>query len=93
MSSFVFKRDSKGIAEILLSDDVAEAVDALAETVAANLRPMVRNLPVVVESYTTDRKAAKVTIADVQGMILQAKHGVLTQAAASAGLTVKAKRR
>lgn len=89
--------DSKGIAEILRSEGIASAVDALAEQIAQNVRGQGFTvssgdpLPVTVDHYTTDRRAASVTINHPAGIGMQAKHGVLTKAAAAAGLEVRAR--
>ena len=85
-----FTLDSDGIEAVLLSDEVAEVIDALAEAIAVDVEAA---LPVDVEevvadSYTTDRAAASVTIKDPRGRIYQARDGVLTTAAAAAGLEV-----
>jgi hypothetical protein len=59
-----------------LAAEVAAAVD------------VPKGVPVLVRPYTTDRAAARVTIAHLSGAALQAKHGALTKAAASLGLEV-----
>jgi len=82
------KLDYKGIGE-MLKVDMRETVDELADQVAA--RVDARGEPVEVRKYTTDRAAASVTIASVAGLAIQAKHGALTQAAASVGLEVRSK--
>lgn len=92
---FDFIRDTAGIAELEKSDGVAAAVKALAVQVAANAESQHRAvssgqvLPVKVDTYTTDRAAASVTLAHPAGLAMQAKYGVLTKAAAGAGLEVK----
>lgn len=86
----LFTLDRAGIREILKSDAVAVVIDGYAEQVGKATQSAVPDLPVVVESYTTDRTAAKVTVADPAGLAEQAKHGVLTRPAAAAGLEVKA---
>lgn len=90
--------DHDGIADLLKSDQiralVAEAADAVAGNVEASGQ-MVNNgndpLPVARDSYTTDRAGESVTLAHPAGLAVQAKHGTLTQAAASAGLEVTEK--
>jgi hypothetical protein len=83
-----------GVAALLRSIPVKGMVDGAAERVAANARSQghhVRDgsdLPVTVTSYTTDRAAAAVTLAHAAGTAMQAKHGVLTKAAADEGLEV-----
>lgn len=80
-----------GIREILKSDTVREMTDAKAAEVAAAVRAQLPGgTQVRVDSYTTDRAAAAVVIADVRGMAWQARDGVLTRAAGSAGLEVRA---
>ncbi len=85
-----FKRDSKGLAEILKSAEVADAVHDKAEQVAglvsASFGPA-RN-GIVVDDYETDRAASSVTIRDVRALPSQAKHGTLTRAATAVGLEI-----
>lgn len=90
--------NSHGIAAIADSAAVKNAVDALAEEVADNVRSqnhMVEGipgdvaLPVKVRVYETDRARASVILAHPSGLAVQAKHGALTRAAAAAGLEVK----
>lgn len=83
-----FKRDSAGIAQILKSSEFAGAVRGQAEAIAGSVRSSAPGLDVVVDSYTTDRAAASVTIRDARGMALQARDGTLTRAAAAQGLEV-----
>ncbi len=88
----VYKRDSKGLGEVLKSAEVAAAIHLLAETTArnaANLHPDAEE--VVVDDYTTDRAASSVTVRDVRAKGWQVKDGFLTKAAAAAGLEVTAK--
>jgi hypothetical protein len=90
--SIQFQLDRAGIAEILKSQEMAAAVDDLAEKIAADVRSTVDDdVPVDVDSYTTDRAAAAVTIVHPTGMGLQARNGVLTRAAAAAGLDVRSR--
>ena len=89
MADIDLKLDSAGIVEVLNSGPVRSAVNGLAGQVAANTRGMVpAGTDVVVDSYTTDRAAASVTIRDSRGRLWQVRDGVLTRAAASAGLEV-----
>jgi hypothetical protein len=76
-----FKLDHEGAAEVL-KKLAADEIHALAQQVADNSGDAVW-----VDTYTTDRAAAAVTIPAAR----QAKHGTLTKAAASAGLEVKSK--
>lgn len=83
----LFRRDNRGIAEILrtqFKDDTHQ----LAETIAANVRAQHPDADVVVDDYMTDRAASSVTIRDVRGRIWQVRDGVLTRAASAAGLEV-----
>lgn len=84
-----FRRDSKGIADILKSDGVRDAVHGEAEQVASAVRARQRDADVVVDDYTTDRAASSVTVRDPQAQEMQARDGLLTAAAASAGLEVR----
>ena len=84
--------DSAGIASVLKSGDVARLVHSAAESVAAGVRGRVdAENGVVVDDYTTDRAASSVTIRDVRGKLWQVRDGVLSSAAAAAGLEVKAR--
>lgn len=84
--------DHAGVAEMLRSAGVQSAVAALANEVNDSVGSMVDgDVDTVVDEYTTDRAAASVTIRDARGRLLQARDGVLTRAAASAGLEVTEK--
>lgn len=76
-----FKLDHKGAEEVLKTLARGE-INALAEKVKANAGDTAW-----MNTYTTDRAAASVTIPAAR----QAKHGTLTRAASAAGLEVKAK--
>lgn len=97
MASIDVRLDRGGIRAVLNSGDVGAAINGLAHQIASNVQAAnqrVANddeLPVVVDEYTTDRTAASVTLAHPAGLAVQAKHGLLTKAAASAGLEVKAR--
>ena len=80
--------DSKGIAALLNSDEVASAVHDLAERVAANVRGARPEADVVVDDYQTDRRASSVTIREAYARRLQVRDGILTRAAAAEGLEV-----
>lgn len=82
------KLSSDGIAELLKSSQVAAAVHALAEQVAGNVRGARPEADVVVDDYETDRAASSVTIREAYARRLQVRDGILTRAAASAGLEV-----
>lgn len=83
--------DSAAIAKIL-KEDMRGPVDELAARIAAAVDTGSVDAPVKVTSYTTDRATAVVAIAHPAGMAIQAKHGALTKAAASVGLTVRDKK-
>lgn len=97
MASLDFRPDRGGIRAVLNSGEVASAVNSLAHKIAANVEGAGQkvsgdeDLPVVVDEYTTDRSAASVTLAHPAGLAVQAKHGLLTKAAAAAGLEVKSR--
>lgn len=76
-----FRLNRKGGAEVL-KQLAADDVNALAKRVAAQAGD-----DAVVEEYTTDRAAATVSVPAAQ----QASDGVLTRAAAAAGLEVRLK--
>lgn len=82
--------DRDGIAEVLASPGVRDAVTAAAQEIAATVSGLTGGHPVEVRGYVTDRAAAAVTITTPDALALQAKHGVLTRAAAAHGLDVRA---
>ncbi|MDX3027477.1 hypothetical protein [Streptomyces scabiei] len=91
MADVEFRLDRASVREILKGESVRELVDATAAEVAAAVRAQLPGgVEVRVDSYATDRAAASVVIADVRGMAWQARDGILTRAAGSAGLEVKA---
>lgn len=87
----------------LKDDDVREAVRDLAEKVKDNVEAQgIRvgdrdggkheyDLPVTINSQTTDRAREVVTIPHAAGLAVEAKHGVLVKAASSVGLEVRSK--
>lgn len=86
--------DSAGIRDVLTSKAVASTVAQLASAVAGNVSHTLSNgddLPTDVDTYTTDRAAAGVTITHPAGLRAEAKHGVLARAASAAGLDVTAR--
>lgn len=86
-----FRLDAPGVREILRGEAVRELIDGKAQEVADNVRALVDSgTPIEVRKYTTDRGAASVVVADVRAMAWQARDGVLTRAAAFAGLEVRA---
>lgn len=87
--------DHDGIAEILKGGDmaalVAEAAQGIASTVQSSGQTVDHDrydIPVVVDSVITDRVHYSVTLAHPAGLAVQAKHGLLTAAAAAQGLEV-----
>lgn len=87
-----FSRDSKGIAEILKSPEVTAAIGSLAQEVARNVQSRAgTNAIVDVNEYVTDRAAASVLLVGGDAAARQAKEGVLTSAAAQAGLEVRSR--
>lgn len=76
-----FRLNRKGGAEVL-KELAAEAINALGRQVAAGA-----GKDAEFNAYTTDRAAASVSVPAEQ----QARDGVLTRAAAVAGLEVRAK--
>lgn len=84
--------DHTAWAEVLKGQDVADMVAEFASTVADNVRASLpAGTDVVVDRYVTDRAAASVTIRDAMGKLWQVRDGVLTRAAAAAGVEVKAR--
>ena len=75
----VFKLNPKGGEEVL-KRTAAAAVKALTERIAANAGP-----DAIMDTYVTDRAAGSVAVPAHQ----QAISGVLTRAAAAAGLEVR----
>ena len=78
-----------GVGAILKQGEVPAAINALAQSVASRISLPAGEGDVVVESYTTDRGAAAVVVRHPRAVGLQAKYGLITRAAAGAGLTVK----
>ncbi|MBT2467855.1 hypothetical protein J7E97_08200 [Streptomyces sp. ISL-66] len=86
-----FRLDRRGVEEALKAEPVRDLIEAKAQEVAAGVTAQVPpGVEVKVETYTTDRAAAVVLIKDVRAMAWQARDGVLTRAASSAGLEVRA---
>jgi hypothetical protein len=84
-----YKRNSKGISQVLRSDRAAAAILDAAETMAATITAEHPDLEPGIHPGTTDR--AVVTLAVAGGAGLQASDGLFTRAAASAGLEVKSR--
>lgn len=91
MADVDLRLDSRGIAEVLKSAPVRQEVHKLAEEVADRVRSIQPDADVVVDDYTTDRAASSVTIREGMAALWQARDGILTRAAASAGLEVREK--
>lgn len=98
-----FRRDVAGIGAVLKSKPVQVMIEAAAKQVAANVDsqkleatsgtsegqpPQIKG---TVHTSVTDRARANVVIEHPAGQGMQAKHGVLTRAAAEAGLEVTEK--
>lgn len=92
--------DSRGLGEVLRSAEVRAELSQLAEGIARNAESSpeaTRNtVRVDVQEYTArggrlrgERVAFAVTLAGAAGLAIEAKHGTLSRAAASQGLTVK----
>jgi hypothetical protein len=84
------KLDFDGIREIANSEEMAAMVHEAGERIAHAAKKDTQS-PVVVNDYTTDRKACAVTIADDDGLAMQARDGILTKAAGSIGVDVTEK--
>ncbi|QDQ97979.1 hypothetical protein [Tomitella fengzijianii] len=87
--------DRRGVGEVL-KFTARDAVDALAAQVADNVAvPAKYNIPadaVTVRRYRTDRGAASVDINHNAATRAQITDGILTRAAAAAGLQVTSRR-
>lgn len=85
-----FTRDSNGIARILKSPEVAAAIGDVARKVAVNIQARAGSNAIVdVNEYATDRAAASVLLVGGDALARQAKEGIITAAAAQAGLEVR----
>lgn len=88
--------DHAGIEAVLKSEPVRTRVFGLAQRVAqaaaAHAAVQRHEVPVRVDTYTTDRAAAAVVLAHPGGLWIQAKYGVLSAAAGAAGLSVSQKK-
>lgn len=94
------KLDHAGIAVLLKDPMMQRAINLKTDQVARNVeRANIQvgavagsgtiALPVEVRHEVTDRARGTVTLAHPAGEAVQAKHGLLTKAAAQAGLEVK----
>ena len=93
MAKASFRRETKGIDAFLKSAAVADVIYEVAHDVAVDVEQSLPARPrrgVVVDDYTSkDRAVSSVTIRDGRAKAWQAKTGVLTKAAKSAGLEVR----
>lgn len=92
-----FTRDQKGLQEYLNSPGVLSALHTFADPMAESVRSSKPGVDVVVDEYTarakgrfTARHAVSVAIRDPRARTWQVRDGILTRAAASQGLTVRA---
>ncbi|WDS51646.1 hypothetical protein SEA_BARNSTORMER_9 [Microbacterium phage Barnstormer] len=89
------KLNNAGIVAVLNSGKVRAAVDSRARAVASGVGTVMAHdgpVPVEVDSYTSDRPVAGVTLAHPGGIGLEAEYGYLTDAAIGAGLELGRKR-
>lgn len=84
-----FTRNSRGVASVLHSREVAATIHDLAVKVAAHVRSQQPDADVVVDDYRTDRAASSVTVRDKKAKLWQAEDGIFTRAAGSVGLEVR----
>lgn len=92
MPATKFRLNRRGGAAVLKSAGVAAAVNSAAHAIADKIRTDLAsegNIDVVVDEYTTDRRAAGVTIRSERAIEFQATRGAITRAAAAVGLEVK----
>ncbi|MGW4300426.1 hypothetical protein ACWEHT_11675 [Streptomyces sp. NPDC004646] len=86
-----FQLDHQGVRALFGSTEVRAMVDDAALQIQTRVRSKVpAGTPVRVDKYTTDRGAASVVVADYRAMAWQARDGILTRAAAEAGIPVRA---
>ncbi|WNT44330.1 hypothetical protein SEA_MABODAMACA_10 [Microbacterium phage Mabodamaca] len=85
-----------GIRAVLVSEGVRAAVNGTADRVASHIEGKAIShdgpIPIVVDSYTTDRAGAGVTLAHASGIWKEFYDGYLVNAAAAEGLDVNGKR-
>lgn len=89
MAQVTVTLDHRGLAAVLKSAEMRDLVDPVAHRLAAKVAAT-SGMEVVVDSYVTDRAAAAVVVLDRGAASAQAKHGILTRAATSEGLEVRA---
>lgn len=80
--------DRAGIGAILRGSDARALVNGAAQSVAAGVR-VPDGGRVEISEYTTDRAGAAVEVIHPKAAGLQARDGILTAAAAAAGLQVR----
>lgn len=89
--------DRAGIGAVAKSPEMQTVVRQTAQQVASNVAAQHLTagegepITATVDTYTTDRAAASVTVDHPAGLAMQARHGVLTRAASAAGLEVTTK--
>lgn len=81
--------DVRRILQTMFNDDLDKIARDIGAGVEIDLGTLEHDAPVIVDSYTSDRHVATVTIASAAGLPIEAKHGVLTRVAAEHGFTVK----
>jgi hypothetical protein len=91
-----FELDYAGVAEILTSPEVADAVrdaaDQVADAARAQGHRVTSGEPLPVEVYDDpdeDRAGTSVAVRHPSGVGMEARHGVLKRAAAATGLDVE----
>lgn len=93
MTFALVRLNSAGIEEVLKSSEVRSAIDGYALEIGVAVEgsdEVVRNgVSVDVDSYTTDRAAAAVTMTHPAGIPIEAKYGTLIREAGASGLEVK----
>jgi hypothetical protein len=87
--------DYKAVGEVLkvtMRGPIDEKIAEIAANAAAD-PDLLDDAPgsITVQHFTTDRAGGTVNIAQANGLAIQAKSGVLTKAAAAAGLEVTSK--
>lgn len=93
MARITFRPDHREIARYLQTDpELRQVIHDAAVEVARNIdRTDLEPGEVVVDDYATDRVASSVTVRHPGAQFWQARDGLLTKAAARAGLEVKAR--
>lgn len=90
--TMTYQPNRAGVAELLRGGTFRSAVHDLAERIAANVRATEPEATdVVVDDYLTDRTASSVTVRDPRARLWHVRDGLLTRAAASAGVEVRSR--